>query len=318
MAVAAGPRGCRLQFGTDCRYSRAPWLERRMSMHSERKYFNEINYSTKDHLVIETTWLRLSTLRDRIVKAQLSRGNWTEIGDITGFLDVIRNHSRLLRSLDFSDDDYDGNVYDVLRSIHERDSSAIPKIEQFMVDHLADGVPTQDMTPMISSTSRGGILVIPIEKIHNTEIDDSLVSVMMPYDQSFEPVWKSIKEACEKVGLKCRRVKDIWEESKIMEDVFNLLYRSSVVIADFSGRNPNVLYEVGIAHTFGRTVIPIIQSMDDVPFNLRTLRFLRYLSNSEGLTKLNGSLVERLYTIFNKEALQSNQPVDDFDNDIPF
>ena len=266
----------------------------------------------------ETTRLRLSTLRDRIVEARLSRGNWTEIGDITGLLDIIRNHSRLLRSLDFSDDDYDGNVYDVLRSMHEHDSSTIPKIEQFVLDHFADGISTQHMTPTISSTSRGGILVNPIEEIHNTEIDESLVSVMMPYDQSFAPVWQAIKKACEQVGLKCQRVKDIWERNKIIQDVFDLLYRSSVVIADFSGRNPNVLYEVGIAHTFGRTVIPIIQSMDDVPFNLQTLRFLLYLRNSEGIAKLNGSLVERLNTLFKKDASQLNQPVDDFDDDIPF
>ena len=273
---------------------------------------------TEDDLMKETTRLRLSTLRDRIVEARLSRGNWTEMGDITGLLDIIRNHSRLLRSLDFSDDDYDGNVYDVLRSMHERDSLAISKIEQFVLDHLADGSSTQHMTRTISSTSRRGILVNPIEEIHHTEIDDSLVSVMMPYDQSFEPVWQAIKEACEQVGLNCQRVKDIWERSKIIQDVFNLLYRSSVVIADFSGKNPNVLYEVGIAHAFGRAVIPIIQSIDDVPFNLQTLRFLLYLRNSEGLAILNGSLVERLNTLFKNDALQSTQPVDDFDDDIPF
>jgi hypothetical protein len=51
-----------------------------------------------------------------------------------------------------------------------------------------------------------------------------------------------------------------------------LIWRTRAIVADLSGKNPNVFYEAGIAYTIGRDVIPITQSMDDIPFDLRSLR----------------------------------------------
>ena len=73
-----------------------------------------------------------------------------------------------------------------------------------------------------------------------------------------------------------------------------MLVRSSIVVVDFSTRNPNVMYETGIAHTLGRPVVPISQSADDVPFDLRHHRFLKYHPNGEGLAALEAKLTVRL------------------------
>jgi hypothetical protein len=51
-----------------------------------------------------------------------------------------------------------------------------------------------------------------------------------------------------------------------------MMLRSRVVICDCTGRNPNVFYEIGIAHTLGREVILITQNPEDIPFDLRHLR----------------------------------------------
>src|SRR3989475_11243055 len=93
------------------------------------------------------------------------------------------------------------------------------------------------------------------------------------------------------------RADDIWQETAIIHDVFSLLFRSRIVIADFSRRNPNVMYETGIAHTLGRPVIPLSQSLDDVPFDVRHHRVLTYLPNTEGLTSMQAVLTERLKTL---------------------
>ena len=58
-------------------------------------------------------------------------------------------------------------------------------------------------------------------------------------------------------------------------------------ICDRSGKNPNVFYETGIAHSFGKEVLLISQSEDDVPFDLRHLRYIRYFPNSQGLGDLS-------------------------------
>ena len=123
---------------------------------------------------------------------------------------------------------------------------------------------------------------------------DELVSVMMPFSMEFDDVLETIKNACSDVGMLCYRADDLWNNSTIIQDIFELIYCSSVVIVDFSGKNPNVFYEVGIAHTLGKNVIPITQSIDDIPFDLGHHRALNYLNNSEGLEELRKGLEKRL------------------------
>ncbi len=130
-------------------------------------------------------------------------------------------------------------------------------------------------------------------------VEDDLVSVMMPFAMEFDNVLDTIKAACSNTGMSCHRVDDLWNNSTIVQDIFELIYRSSIVIVDFSGRNPNVFYEAGIAHTLGKNVIPITQSIDDVPFDLRHHRVLKYLNNREGLQELKRGLEKRLKVLKN-------------------
>jgi hypothetical protein len=94
--------------------------------------------------------------------------------------------------------------------------------------------------------------------------------------------------------LRCRRADDIWENPAVIQDVVSLIDRSAVVVCDCTGRNPNVFYETGIAHALGREVILITQSEADIPFDLRHLRYVRYLNNGEGRAELQDVLGKRL------------------------
>ena len=129
------------------------------------------------------------------------------------------------------------------------------------------------------------------------KIEPALVSVMMPFDAGFNAVFASIRQAAENVGLRCRRADDIWENAAIIQDVVALLDRSRVVVCDCSGRNPNVFYEAGIAHTLGHEVILIAQNEHDIPFDLRHLRHVRYRDNAEGHAALTVALQARMQTI---------------------
>lgn len=129
------------------------------------------------------------------------------------------------------------------------------------------------------------------------KIDPALVSAMMPFDAGFAAIFESIKEASAAVGLRCRRADDIWENASIIADIVTLIDRSRVVICECTGRNPNVFYEIGIAHTLGREVILITQAEADIPFDLRHLRYVRYLNNTEGRAALADALQARLTTL---------------------
>jgi len=128
----------------------------------------------------------------------------------------------------------------------------------------------------------------------NENVEPSLVSAMMPFDTSFDAVYATLRLTAERAGLRCRRADDIWENPAVIQDVVSLIDRSSVVICDCTGRNPNVFYEIGIAHTLGREVILITQAEADIPFDLRHLRFVHYLNNGEGLNALSARLEPRL------------------------
>lgn len=137
-------------------------------------------------------------------------------------------------------------------------------------------------------------------KISEVErIEPSLISVMMPFNMAFNAVHEKIKEITSGLDLHCRRADDIWENPAIIQDVVSLIDHSRVVICDCTGRNPNVFYEIGIAHTLGRETILITQSEHDIPFDLRHLRYVKYLNNSEGLQALGEAVSSRLRTIFN-------------------
>lgn len=128
-------------------------------------------------------------------------------------------------------------------------------------------------------------------------IEPTLVSAMMPFSPDFDPVYTTLIDSANSLNLNCRRASDIWEDPAVMQDVVSLIDRSSVVICDCTGRNPNVFYEIGIAHTLGREVILITQNENDIPFDLRHLRYVKYLNNSMGLDQLKNLLVQRLETI---------------------
>lgn len=127
--------------------------------------------------------------------------------------------------------------------------------------------------------------------------DPTLVAVMMPFDPSFDVVYETIERAVDEAGLKCLRVDNIWENDHVMGDVASLLWRARVVIADLTGRNPNVFYETGLAHALPRRTVLLTQNPDDVPFDLRSIRYLFYGLSTDARKLLRKQLSKRLRTL---------------------
>ncbi|MCG9745978.1 hypothetical protein [Shewanella sp. Isolate8] len=131
--------------------------------------------------------------------------------------------------------------------------------------------------------------------------NEKLISVMMPFNASFSGTYDAVKRVAEYMQLECLRADDIWDNSTFMQDIFDLIFCAKVIVVDFTGRNPNVMYETGIAHTLGKTVIPITQSLDDIPSDLGHHRALKYLPNEQGYRDLSNELYKRLKVIYKIE-----------------
>jgi hypothetical protein len=244
------------------------------------------------------TGKQLVGLTDRIVKA-FNASDWEMVGTLLGVEDAIHSRERLLRSQRFGDEDYQGEALIAVKKIIEAD----PKNHQLLIDYLNDKHPLETdvaAEDYISSSDEGGrrIVFSPLEFKVPTKLPSSdLISVMMPFGAATLDTYKSIKEAAEDAGFSCKRADDMWESSTVIQDVFSLIYDSYIVVCDFSGKNPNVFYEAGIAHTLGKHVVPITQHLDDIPFDLSHHRHAKYLDNKEGRSKLKAELTRRFQTL---------------------
>ena len=123
------------------------------------------------------------------------------------------------------------------------------------------------------------------------------VAVMMPFASAFDPIYEAVRSACGRLRLDTLRVDDIYGPTHIIDDVFKTIEQSRLVISDLTGRNANVLYETGLAHARNRDVVMIVQNEDDVPFDLRHIRHVRYLPNQQGLEKLVSDLEETIRAV---------------------
>lgn len=100
---------------------------------------------------------------------------------------------------------------------------------------------------------------------------------MMPFGEPYEQYYTQIYvPAIEQNGLQSRRADSLYRPSPILHDIWEYINDSILVIADITGRNPNVMYELGLAHAIAKPAIIISNNIDDVPFDLRALRILLY------------------------------------------
>lgn len=202
-------------------------------------------------------------------------------------IDEVNSHPRLLRSLSFGDGDCEGCVIEMLKSMVDADSSNYPEMREYIFQKCPEA---GSNVSSLDNPERRIVFTPNVFDIPADSPDTNLISVMMPFTGALTPVYECIKLAAAATGFSCLRADDIWDHSTVIQDVFSLIFRSYIVVCDFSDRNPNVFYEAGIAHTLGKHVVPITQSKDDVPFDLRHHRYASYLNNAEGRGVLQAEL----------------------------
>lgn len=248
----------------------------------------------KENTIHKLELPNLLQLKDLMVE-HFNQENFLEIGVLTGWTNKIRNHDRLLRSLSWGDPDYPGNVLNLLTGMDEAKDGSVEKLQTYIERKFATEAQAITEVAAFSTAKRslGYKFVQP---------KNDIIGVMMPFGDGFGDVYQAIKAACLKTPLPAKRADEVWNISVLVNDILELINHSAVVICDLTGRNENVFYELGIAHAWGRPVIPITQKAEDVPFDLRHHRYLTYLNNSEGLTGLQNALANRLQSLVGEKT----------------
>jgi hypothetical protein len=101
------------------------------------------------------------------------------------------------------------------------------------------------------------------------------------------------KYLSERHGLRVERGDAQILTKALIDKIRDQIVRADVILADVTGGNPNVLYEVGLAHAFGKPVIFLTQdSPSAAPVDVRQFEFIHYdlARHEEFMAKLDNAI----------------------------
>ncbi|MGM0578503.1 MAG: tetratricopeptide repeat protein [Myxococcota bacterium] len=111
------------------------------------------------------------------------------------------------------------------------------------------------------------------------------VFVLMPFGDEFDDVSMIIKDAVravkEQTGLqiRCSRADDISKPGRITDSIIEAIQTCTLLVADITGSNPNVMYELGYGHALRKPAIVLNQAVHDSPFDVKDHRQILYGRN---------------------------------------
>ncbi len=115
----------------------------------------------------------------------------------------------------------------------------------------------------------------------------NLCFVLMPFGDPYDHLYRAvIKPLIMETGLTSLRADEIFSIGSVMEQIRSAIQQARMCIADLTGKNPNVLFELGIAQTLGKPTIIMTQDINDIPFDIRHQRVIVYDSAAVEDTKL--------------------------------
>lgn len=106
---------------------------------------------------------------------------------------------------------------------------------------------------------------------------DNICFVIMPFGIGFDDLYEKVYvPAIQSQGLSPLRADEIYDNQPIIRDITQSIHHAKVILADVTGRNPNVNYELGIAHALKKEVILLTAEKNDVPSDYHHWRYLQY------------------------------------------
>lgn len=124
------------------------------------------------------------------------------------------------------------------------------------------------------------------------KVDKKSIFVLTPFLESKRPIYDAIMNVCNKVGLKSSRGDEEYINGDILPHILKKILKARIVIANIDGRNPNVFYELGIAHALDKPTILISKSINDAPFDLKSKSIIIYQDLPDLEQKLNVALTK--------------------------
>lgn len=108
------------------------------------------------------------------------------------------------------------------------------------------------------------------------EVDLKQVIVLTPFSSEFDEAYRVVAEVCTRAGFKCIRGDEEYAAGEVFSHIIRQIVKSRLVVANISGRNPNVYYELGVAHGIDKPTVLLSNDITEVPFDLKTKRIILF------------------------------------------
>lgn len=133
-------------------------------------------------------------------------------------------------------------------------------------------------------------------------VDDRMASVLVPLTDEGDDLYdEAVKPALEREGLIPRRALEFEDDEDKLKAIWRDVCRSRMVVADLTGSDPLVMYELGIAHTVGKESLVLCKRGQCPKFPSKLIRanFLDYDEGEDGMVKLRAEMAEALHQMMN-------------------
>lgn len=248
-------------------------------------YLNEVNSSIKFDLLSrpESGKLKLTETARKILKPQNKHEKTVGIQKAVLNAPVISDIYTHYRGENLPDEEFFDNA---LMDKFKIPNSKLDEFKQIFFESLKYASLIEEhngKTRVIDISSE------PVEKLDTEKVLEKLEKgvkvkssdtcfVMMPFANPLGSYYEKIyKPAIEKAGLiPIRADNEIFGTGKIMDQIWSGIQSARILIAELTARNPNVFYELGLAHALQKPVVLISSNEQDVPFDLHHIRVIYY------------------------------------------
>lgn len=132
--------------------------------------------------------------------------------------------------------------------------------------------------------------------------------ILMPFDKSFDDIYKlGIQETSQQCGVYASRLDEQLFDSNMVSEIYNQIDKADFIVADMTGRNANVFYEVGYAHARKKLVLLLTQDADDIPFDFLQRPHIIYNGK---IQTLRNELAKRIEWAKNEVEKRTKEKID--------
>ncbi len=153
--------------------------------------------------------------------------------------------------------------------------------------------------------------------VYRPNVDNQRCFVLLPLRAPFLGYFDQIiKPAALEAGLTAVKADEIYGTRAVIRDIWDLIWTSKLAVAIVTDQNPNVNYELGMCHTLGVPTILVTEKAEDVPFDYRHRRYVRYTPREAGWEqKLREELRNTIRTVLSSSGTDDELlwPYDTFD-----